>query len=176
MRRGQKIFISFLLALPVIAIVLRFSISLANRGSILENALGGGRITIFNRYIFGQPLINLLFGNGLGAGSNTSAELTRRITDSGLMFLDGTFTVLIYQFGLIGFTLSIFLIWSIVKNIYFAHGLLNATLFGGTIVLQCLTTNVLEAFALLIMLFVCYFTQIKGNKLFSELEMEFEKS
>ena len=60
---------------------------------------------------------------------------------------------------------------AIIKAIYTREGLLNSVLFGGTIILQCLTTNVLEAFALLIMLFTCYYTLINGSELFSEFEV-----
>ena len=54
------------------------------------------------------------------------------------------------------------------KTVYVNRGILNAALFAGTIVLQCLTTNILEAFALLIMLFVCYNTLIKASNFFQE--------
>lgn len=168
MKRGQKVLLSIILAFPVIMYILQFSTDLANRGSILENALGGGRFSIFFNSIFGQPLVNIIFGNGIGAGSNSAATFMSRIGSTQLLFLDGTFTAIFYQFGVIGFIACLGFIWVIVKTVYVYRGILNAALFAGTIVLQCLTTNILEAFALLIMLFICYNTLIKAGNLFQE--------
>lgn len=172
MKRGQKVFVSVILALPVIMYILQFSTNLANRGSILENALGGGRFSIFFNSIFNQPIVKIIFGNGMGAGSNSAATFMSGIGSTQLLFLDGTFTAIFYQFGIIGFIACLGFIWFIVRTIYINDGILNAALFAGTIILQCLTTNVLEAFALLIMLFVCYYTLIKPDIIFQEFVME----
>ena len=171
MKKAQKILVSSILAIPVVIYIIRFSTNLANRGSILENAVSGGRFTIFINSIFKQSFVNIIFGNGIGAGSNSAAEFMNRSGSSDLLFLDGTFTVFIYQFGIIGFLMCLVFIIAIIKAIYTREGLLNSVLFGGTIILQCLTTNVLEAFALLIMLFTCYYTLINGSELFSEFEV-----
>ena len=170
MKKGQKILVSAILSIPVVIYIIRFSTNLANRGSILENAVSGGRFTIFINSIFRQSFINIIFGNGIGAGSNSAAEFMNRLGSDDLLFLDGTFTVVIYQFGIVGFLMCLILIVVIIRSIYSKEGLLNSVLFGGTIILQCLTTNVLEAFALLIMLFTCYYTLINGSELFSEFE------
>lgn len=170
MKKGQKILVSAILSIPVVIYIIRFSTNLANRGSILENAVSGGRFTIFINSIFRQSFINIIFGNGIGAGSNSAAEFMNRLGSDDLLFLDGTFTVVIYQFGIVGFLMCLILIVVIIRSIYSKEGLLNSVLFGGTIILQCLTTNVLEAFALLIMLFTCYYTLINGSELFAEFE------
>lgn len=176
MKKSQKILVSVILSLPVITYILQYATDLANRGSIFENAIGGGRFTIFFNSIFSQSFINILLGNGIGAGSNSAAEFMKIVSSTDLLFLDGTFTAVFYQFGVIGLLACFVYIWSIVKSIYMKDGLLNSALFGGTIILQCLTTNVLEAFALLIMLFFCYNALIKGKDIFIELAIKRENT
>ena len=169
MKQIQKVFVTIVLSLPIVLYVVQFSTSLANRGSIMENALSGGRFSIFANAIFKQPIINILFGNGIGAGSNSAAEFMSGLDGEEVLFLDGTFTTLFYQFGILGVVIVLVLIGHIMKQVYLRRGILNAVLFTGTVVLQCLTTNVLEAFALLIMLFICYYTLIKGEDIFCEM-------
>ena len=169
MKKEHKILLSVLLAPPAMLYILQFSTSIAKRGSILGNALGGGRFTIFFSTIFKQPVTNILFGNGIGAGSNSAAVFMEQLGSSGRLFLDGTFTTVFYQFGVLGFLGCLAFIWISAKLIYRRNGFFSAALFAGTIVLQCLTTNILEAYALLIMLFVSYYTLTKGDRLFAEL-------
>ena len=170
-KRLQKIFVLMFLAFPVVVYIIQFATNWANRGSIFENALEGGRFSIFMNSIFGQSTVNIVLGNGIGAGSNSATEFNRLVSGD-LLFLDGTFTTLLYQFGVLGLILSLIFIWRITKKVYCRKGLLDTTLFTGTILLQCLTTNVLEAFALLAMLFVCYYALIEGDKIFCELRAE----
>ena len=169
MKQMQKVFVTILLSMPIVVYVVQFSTNLANRGSILGNALEGGRFTIFVNAILNQPVISILFGNGIGAGSNSAAEFLSRMEGEEVLFLDGTFTTLFYQFGVVGVVFVLILLGSITKQVYQKRGILNTFLFTGSVVLQCLTTNILEAFALLIMLFICYYTLIEGEDVFCEL-------
>lgn len=174
-KKSQKLIVSLILAIPAAFFIIQFATSVANRGSIMENALGGGRISIFMDNIFGRPMVNIFFGNGIGAGSNSAATFSSSSSDN-LLFLDGTFTVILYQFGLAGFMVCVALIWGMAKKIHQKVGALNMILFMATVVLQCLTTNILEAFALLIMLFLCYYTLIFGKDIYYNFDSEREKA
>ena len=167
--KAKRAVFLIIMALPVITLIIRFSSKLANRGSILGNALGGGRLTIFINSIFGQPLINIIFGSGLGAGSNSAAVIMIGSGSKEVVILDGTFTSIFYQFGIIGFAVCLAFLWKAASRIYSENGFLNTVLFTGSVVLQCLTTNVLEAFALLIMLFITYYAFVKGEEVFDSL-------
>ena len=167
MKVAQKIVLSAVLIVPVLFFAVQFANGIANRGSIIENALSGGRISVFLDTFLNQSLLHLVFGNGIGAGSNSAAvlgELTQ--VNSIAVILDGTFTTILYQFGICGLIASLYLIWIIYKNISNAKGFLNAMLFAFTIMLQCLNSNILEALPLLIMLFVCYYALTCRDNIF----------
>jgi len=130
----------------------------ANRGSILAVQIESGRIAIFNYVvdaIFQDPF-TFMFGYGLGSGSNTSVLLGN--VDSSLgtsLILDGTFNIILYQFGMLGvLVLIIFLLimWLKLKKVFFDEKLL----FWGITFVECLTGNVFESFAFLIIMFVIY--------------------
>ena len=165
--KSQKLALSVVLIVPTLVFVVNFSNGIANRGSIMENALSGGRISIFLNTFLEQSVLHVAFGNGIGTGSNSAATLSSLAqANSGTIILDGTLTTVLYQFGLCGFMLCLCLIWKIYRNVNMARGFLNAVLFTFTILLQCFTCNILEAYALLIMLFVCYYALIRGDKIF----------
>lgn len=172
MKKRQKLIVSILLSIPVMVYVVQFSTNVANRGSILLNAIQGGRFSIFQNAILSRPVLSILFGSGIGAGSNTSTEFLKELDESNMLFLDGTFTLIIYQFGVLGMVFLFLLLRYIYVKVREERGVLIALLFLGTIILQCLTTNVLEAFAILVMLFVCFYALTQGGLWFDGISQE----
>ena len=172
MKASQKLFVSLVLTVPALPLFIGFSSRMANRGSILQNATTGGRFTVFLNSVINQSFTSFVFGNGIGAGSNSAAEFAFRSQTDNFLILDGTFTTIIYQFGLIGFFFCVYILWYVARRVNESKGPLYSALFVFTIILQGLTCNVLEAFALLIMLFICFFTLINGENVFRELSFE----
>ena len=96
----------------------------------------------------------------------------KELDESNMLFLDGTFTLIIYQFGVLGMVFLFLLLRYIYVKVREERGVLIALLFLGTIILQCLTTNVLEAFAILVMLFVCFYALTQGGLWFDGISQE----
>lgn len=162
-----KKIILMLSAIPILLLIIQISSNIANRGSIMENALSGGRLSIFIDSLFNQSLINIILGNGIGVGSNSAATFAELNSINNIIILDGTFNTIIYQFGTFGFLAVIYGIWIIYRNINIACGTINAILFTISIILQCFTCNILEAFSILIIIFICYYMLTKGNRIIS---------
>lgn len=165
---NQKGCLFSLLLVPVFIIIVVYASNIASRGSILTNAITGGRLSLFWRYSFQRPITRMLFGEGLGAGSNTAAQFMMSDGDDDLVLLDGTFTTIIYQFGIIGVIAILWVIVSCTRKIAGASGRLCCAVFMGSVVLQCLTSNIFEDYAMLILIFLSYYILTDGVVLWSK--------
>lgn len=142
----------------VVAVVIKFVESIANRGSILEVQMESGRLKIFYDVINGlfQNIFALVFGHGLGAGSNTSVLMGRAgYAMESAPILDGTFNTILYQFGVLGVIaiVSILLfLWLKLKNVPFDLKMA----FYLIVFIEGITGNIFENYAFLIIFFLTY--------------------
>ena len=151
----------------VLAGVIKFVEAFADRGSILEVQMESGRIMILNQVLESlcQNPITFILGNGLGAGSNTSALMGHIDSNLGAaLILDGTLNTILYQYGMLGAVGLLFfllIMWLKMRNIPFDVKLL----FWFIVFVEAFTGNLFENFACLIILFVIYTLMCKRHDL-----------
>ena len=148
----------FVVLSAAFTIIIDFVESIADRGSIIEVQLESGRLHILNEIIIGlmNSPITFMFGNGLGAGSNTSVLMARENYNMGTqLILDGTFNTILYQFGMIGLMFFVFMLLVISYKIRKVNYNLKIA-FGLVIFIEGITCNLFESFACLIILFITY--------------------
>lgn len=155
---SSKLFLLILALLIAVPVLISYSTSVAERGSILQVQLESGRISILVSIIIGSNIWQLFFGHGLGVGGNANTILRRASNLTGGKILDGTFNLILYQYGLIGVVTILYLLLIMYKKIK-KHSSLGLTVaVMGTLMLQCLTGNVTELFTFIIVLFMCYWS------------------
>ena len=153
---GSIAIVAVVAAVIAVPLVIMFATNMAGRGNILQVQLESGRLLILKNLLLNPSLINLLFGYGIGAGSNTDAILNQTQENAYNNILDGTFNVIIYQYGLIGLILSIILIFMIFKKLSSCNNKVLQYVFVGTVLLQAFTNNIFETQSLLILLGVVF--------------------
>lgn len=110
------IFFSVILAF----ITLKLAESVAERGSAIAVQFQGGRATFIIEYLMESNLKEILFGKGIGFGTNTALSMLSEVAvnlDSSTSVMDGTINILITQFGLIITIIICLLYLYIVKKI-----------------------------------------------------------
>lgn len=156
--------ISAIVALPIVIIM---ATKMADRGDILTAQLESGRLLILKNLLSNPSILALIFGYGIGAGSNTDVILNQNNYTEHTVILDGTFNTVIYQYGLIGLVLCIGLLIYICNKLTVSRNFILNCVFLGTVVLQAFTTNIFEAQAFLILLGIV-FAILTTNKFYSE--------
>ena len=145
--------------------IINFANGVANRGSILQVQMESGRLSILKNIINSSNILQLLFGRGLGIGSN-SDTITRidgiNMSVGNGIILDGTFNVVLYQFGLLGFFLMIYILIKGYKMINTKCSLSLLIIYVVTILMQCFTANLFETYGFLVVMFINYWI-ILGN-------------
>lgn len=163
-KNAQKIFITLMISAIAIPLIIIFSSNLAGRGSILQVQLESGRLNILADVLKNANPFQLIFGRGLGVGSNSDMLLNQVNELSGGRILDGTFNVIIFQYGLVGLVAAGNVFYVFIKKMKDTTDLLTKWLFTGTVLLQCLTGNIFETYGFLILIFACY-QLLTGNKI-----------
>ncbi|UJF34323.1 hypothetical protein [Paenibacillus hexagrammi] len=132
----------------------------AQRGDILQVQLEDGRIKVIQDFIENNPTFNVLFGRGIGYGTNTSVLLNKQYNlDLKTEIVDGTINAIIVQYGFVALLIAIILVagWVLLQ---IRNSKISAT---DTVVLVivgvvlCFATNILEQYAFLILFSVAYF-------------------
>ncbi len=158
-KKTQRFLFAMIVAIIAVPIIVIFVTNIADRGDIFLYQLQNGRLRILINLLTTPSLFVLLFGNGLGAGSNTEAvinyESNQNIEVSDLVILDGTFNVIIYQFGLIGVFVTIVLFMLLVKRMNSLDSIVKYV-FWGTVLLQAFTANIFEMHAFLVTLVIVF--------------------
>ncbi|SDT17682.1 hypothetical protein SAMN05444162_3323 [Paenibacillaceae bacterium GAS479] len=144
---------------------------MADRGSIVEAQVEGGRIDMLTGFFTSNPLSVVLFGDGLGYGTNSGVNLNKQMeVELEHQIMDGTFNSILTQFGLVTLALLFF------AAIAAAPGLLQR-MQGKSIQLYvivvvnlvlCISTNILEQFVYLFLLSACW-AVLTGTKTASRL-------
>uniref|UniRef100_UPI0026195ADA hypothetical protein n=1 Tax=Clostridium sp. TaxID=1506 RepID=UPI0026195ADA len=130
---------------------------LAGRGSIIQNNMESGRIKILIDYLTQSNIKDVLFGSGIGYGTNTGVLLKKidEFSSINADILDGTITTFIAQFGIVTLVfvfimLILFIKWFIKDNyrIRIIVGSIILIIIG----LMMLNGNILEQYSFLIIL------------------------
>lgn len=168
-KTGQKI----LFVTGVIIISLPFVIwyiqQFVDRGNIVQVQLESGRLLILYKIIFQNPLQYVLFGKGLGYGTNSYVMMQKEnniyITENNIM--DGTINTVLVQFGLIGMFFFGFLCYKVIKQVkknkQISIYIKMAVFFVSF--LFFMTANFLEQYAFLIFFVLVYFILIEDREM-----------
>ncbi|MCM3748266.1 hypothetical protein M3223_12970 [Paenibacillus pasadenensis] len=132
---------------------------MADRGSIVEAQVQGGRIDMLTGFFTNNSLSVVLFGDGIGYGTNSGVNLNKQMdVQLDHQIMDGTFNSILTQFGLV--TLAALIAAVIIS----APGLIRS-MQGKSIQLYvfiivnlvlCISTNILEQFVYLFLLAACW--------------------
>lgn len=139
--------------IPLFIIVIT---NFADRGNILDVQLKSGRLHILIDILKSGNVYELIFGRGIGVGSNSDVLLQRSATIGSGRILDGTFNLIMYQYGLFGIFIAVYLIIFLLKKLLNNKQFILDFLFVGTIILRCFTGNLLEFYSVLAGLILCY--------------------
>lgn len=149
---GSLVFIAAVFSLLVKGIEI-----LSGRGSILQVNMESGRIKILIDYLTKSPIGNVLFGSGIGYGTNTGVLLQETETFSSINadIMDGTITTFITQFGVVTLifvfiAFILFIKWFINNNYKFR--VITWALMVIFIGLMMLNGNILEQYSFIIIL------------------------
>ncbi|NEW07154.1 hypothetical protein GK047_14190 [Paenibacillus sp. SYP-B3998] len=162
-KRANYLIISILAFSSIVAsLVLQFVTKIADRGDILQVQLENGRIKIITDYITNNSLFNILFGKGIGYGTNASVILNRQYElNMQTEIVDGTINSIIMQYGFI--VMCLVLLLTIRWGILFVNNKgaisLNAILLLSVGALLCFATNIFEQYVLMLLLTVAYYLQ-----------------
>lgn len=165
--------IIYLLISGIILFPLFVSISsqIANRGSILEVQLESGRIKILIEMLKNSTFTELVFGRGIGVATNAYYLISNGDTE----ILDGTFNLILYQYGFLGIAISIIagikLLYYMFKDpekIYLKLSL------GIIIIIQIFTGNIFELYTFIILLCLSIFLLVEKNNIIEERKKEDE--
>lgn len=130
---------------------------IAGRGSIIQNNIEEGRIKILFDYLIHRPLKEVLFGSGLGYGTNTGVLIqnSEKFSVINADIMDGTINTIISQFGIITLiiliiTFFIFVKWFIKDNYKFR--IIVGILFLAFLGIMMLNGNIFEQYSFIIMI------------------------
>ncbi len=140
--------------------------ALSGRGSMLVQQASGGRVDFFLSFFRDSTNLEIFFGQGLGVGTNTAVLLDQRLGSLiDTRWMDGTFNVVVMQFGLFALVsfIIIYIFWSVCMlkmskgNILLASGLII------TNTIMSLTMNIFELFAYLPFFFIAVYLFFKPS-------------
>ncbi len=153
--------------------ILNLAELVAERGNAISAQFDNGRITFIVEHIKNSSLKEVLFGKGLGYGTNTALSMISEMkinTDSTTRVMDGTINILITQFGIIITFIIIMCYLCVVINIFKASLQQEIKItFVLTSIILIVVGNVLEQFSFQLLfvvnncIIVKMFTEIKEN-------------
>lgn len=159
-QKQAVILCGILVTIPIAIIV---ASGIASRGSILRVQLESGRLNILKNIFTNSTSLEIIFGHGIGEGSNSNVMLVDIIGSTKRVILDGTFNVLFYQFGIIGIVPIILMVILGIYKMVSKSSKSYCILFICTVVLQSLTLNIFESYSFLIIIAVNYALMTKNE-------------
>lgn len=158
--KKYKKIIFIIIALLSIPCVIFIASQIAGRGDILQVQLESGRIKILLDTIKESSIFELLFGKGLGVATNAYYLLSSGNTE----ILDGTFTLVLYQYGVFGLILLFMLFFKIIISLYknSDEKYISSSIIL-VLIIQMLTGNIFELYTFII-LFVLSITLLICKK------------
>lgn len=169
-KKQQRFWFAVIVAVVALPIIITIATNMAGRGDILQVQLESGRLLILKNLLSNPSLFALLFGYGIGAGSNTDVIINLGDATDHTNILDGTFNVIIYQYGLIGLILVIALLILVFIKLNNCKNLIIKYVVFITIFLQAFTGNIFETHAFLLVLGVVVALLITSKFELSELD------
>lgn len=167
--RGLLDYIFFIAIVVSIPLILNLTNLVAGRGDALKTNLENGRFTYIFEYLSGATFKEVLFGRGIGYGTNTALSLGSQynIQDVYSVIVDGTYNTIITQFGFIGLCIVLCLLFTLI--IYLIHLYRNNIVFVLTFVLVffliSFVGNIIEHYGYLVLtIFTIYLVYIKEEK------------
>ena len=106
----SKNLIIIILSIIIIPFIIGISIRYIDRGALMDS--GQGRFTPWLELFYISNLLQVIFGRGLGFGTN----IAYNINQCKFVF-DSTFVTVILQYGLIGFTIFIIYLYKIIYGL-----------------------------------------------------------
>ena len=157
LKRSTRTVLFITCLLPILCFAIKFSIDMADRGNMIDGSMNGGRITRFIDYGFKRSVCEIIVGKGLGAGCNSASKFVGvKGNEADVEILDGTFTTILYEYGIIGLLVGLAFLTYLFNTVRNSAGVIPACIFSSTVVILCLATNIFEVYAILPLLFVCY--------------------
>ncbi|MFD0671317.1 hypothetical protein [Cohnella sp. GCM10027633] len=132
----------------------------ANRGSVIESQWDAGRVSIIANHFANSSLFQILFGKGIGYGTNMSVMLESQYgMDLGTEIVDGTLNSIIMQYGVVMMTFAVLwtALWAsnTLRTSKAEKG--DALVIASIGLLMCMATNIFEQYSFLVLFSVsCY--------------------
>ena len=166
-RNNYKLTSLFIILLFFVGIiVLNISEVLADRGDAISAQFNNGRVTFILEYLKECNLKEILFGKGIGFGTNTALSMLKEtFIDSTTRVMDGTINILITQFGIIITSFVVFSYLYIIRKIIKTNlpSEVKIAIIAATVLLIVIG-NVLEQFSLQLLLIINYYLILKKFK------------
>lgn len=155
---SKKPMLNFVLIIPALPVAVEIANNISARGNIIVQNIEGGRLQILIRF-FQQNLLSILFGGGLGYGTNTAVTIGS--TD---LIVDGTVNTLLYQFGIVGGGILIYILVRLVLKITYGTPMMFRLGFAIDVFLISFNANIFEAGGYLIFITLCFHMIISRNR------------
>ena len=166
-RNNYKLTSLFIILLFFVGIiVLNISEVLADRGDAISAQFNNGRVTFILEYLKECNLKEILFGKGIGFGTNTALSMLKEtFIDSTTKVMDGTINILITQFGIIITSFVVFSYLYIIRKIIKTNlpSEVKIAIIAATVLLIVIG-NVFEQFSLQLLLIINYYLILKKFK------------
>lgn len=153
-RFGER-FLLLLVTFFMIPLLFLVADYMAQRGSALQTQMKEGRLSILVGVLTGTPAEKLMFGHGMGSGSNAIGTEMLMKDSLDYVVTDGTLTNLIYEYGIIVSLFAIYFFIRLMKRLL-RIDMWITLVFGGTLFIQILDSNILENYMFLAGMIVSY--------------------
>lgn len=157
--RKQRTLLNFVCIVFVLPVAVLIANNISVRGNIIAQNIKGGRLQILIRF-FQQNLLSILFGGGLGYGTNTAVTI-----GSADLVVDGTINALLYQFGIIAGGVLTYILVRAVLKITYGFPMMFRLGFAIDVFLISFNANIFEAGGYLIFITLCFHMIISRNRI-----------
>lgn len=162
LKQNEKNIIIIIITIVLIPTILTKVIENSHRGGLEMSA--SGKISFWQDAFNNYGLLNIIFGNGLGYATQTTAILNA--TNTKYSGFDGTFSVFMAQFGLIGVILlafcSIYIFVSLINKSKFRDISFKINVIGGMFIFM-LCGNIFENILMCLYFVYIYYILIDNN-------------
>ena len=162
-KKKAKELVTFSAVILFLPLVLTEVLNKSGRGGLEASA--SGKLSFWSQ-AFSRSVINVIVGNGLGYATQTTATLG--INTSGYSGFDGTFSVIMAQFGVLGLIVFVMLLIAIVVKILKCSGVdetaFKCNIIGGLLIFTW-SGNIFENILLVTYYLLVYYMLRNSNEL-----------